>query len=400
MEIADNSAIAGAIFGSGLNKSARMGNLALRELDKGLNEFTSKRYELAITSFNRAIRMAPSADSALNAYDYMARAYLSKGDTQAAINAYKQSLRTDPTRDDTRVALGKVYTSDGQNGEALKQYELAFKINPSTANRYFLGQGYLATGRYSEAERQFDLLRRQEPKKPYGDFGLGQTFAKQGRYDDAISAFQNAIDVKGDYWQAYAEMGYAQADKGETAKAQQIADALKPNDATLAGNLSAYIFEKSRPQMISAFSLDPLQSFPTYLGPGTKVAALGGYLANAGGEQTFSMVFYFSKPMDPASVENILNWRVTRSVDTGRSDGYNFNVTLPATETSLPSNPKAVTYDSETLSATVLFTIRQNASADATIDPSHVKFHFDGKDQLGLAMDVKADEYTGFSGFA
>ena len=93
MEITDNSAIADAIFGSGLNKSARLGNLALRELDKGLGQFTSKNYELAITSFSRAIRLSPGTDTAINAYDYMARAQLSQGNPDAAIVTYQKALK-------------------------------------------------------------------------------------------------------------------------------------------------------------------------------------------------------------------------------------------------------------------------------------------------------------------
>jgi hypothetical protein len=48
----------------------------------------------------------------------------------------------------------------------------------------------------------------------------------------------------------------------------------------------------------------------------------------------------------------------------------------------------------------VLFSVSQNSTADGTIDPSHIKFSFNGKDATGMTMDPKANEYTGFSGFA
>ena len=108
MEIADNSATVSALFGSGLNRSAKLGNLALRELDKGLNHFTGKSYELAISSFNKAIRLSPGTDTAINAYDYMARAELSQGNTDAAIEAYRKALKIDPKRDDLHAQLGKI----------------------------------------------------------------------------------------------------------------------------------------------------------------------------------------------------------------------------------------------------------------------------------------------------
>lgn len=400
MEIADNSAIAGAIFGSGLNKSARMGNLALRELDKGLNEFTSKRYELAITSFNRAIRMAPSADSALNAYDYMARAQLSQGDADAAIESYKKALKIAPNRDDLHARLGNIYTTQGRLDEARSEYELAVKYNPAAANRYSLGQGYLATGRLDEAKAQFEQVRQLSPKEPFGDFGLGQVYAKQERYDFAIEAFKSAIATKSDYWEAFSEMGYAMADSGDMAQAQEVADSLLTNDETLANDLNQYIYEKSKPKMTAVYASDLYSLFPSTLGPGTTVSGLNSYLSTASAERTFSMVFQFSKQMDAASIENVFNWKIERATGSGRGDGYNYDMRLKDTEIFLPATPQAVYYDQQAMTATVLFKISQNSSANGTIDPSHINFSFSGKDVVGLSMDKSADMYSGFSWFA
>jgi len=50
--------------------------------------------------------------------------------------------------------------------------------------------------------------------------------------------------------------------------------------------------------------------------------------------------------------------------------------------------------------ATVYFSVDQNATADATIDPKHIVFKFSGLDAYGKAMDASADEYAGFSGVA
>jgi hypothetical protein len=75
-------------------------------------------------------------------------------------------------------------------------------------------------------------------------------------------------------------------------------------------------------------------------------------------------------------------------------------MTLKDTEATLPPNPLAVYYDQQALTATVLFKVSQNATASATIDPSHINFSFSGKDVLGLDMDKSADMYSGFSSFA
>lgn len=400
MEIADNSAIVSVIFGSASNRSAKLGNLALRELDKGLNQFTGKSYELAIDSFKKAIRLAPGTDTAINAYDYMARAQLTQGNPDAAIEAYQKALKIDPKRDDLHMQLGKIFTTEQRLDEAAAEFEQAVQNNPDAANRYALGQGYLATGRLDEAKAQFEMVRQLSPKEPFGDFGVGQVYAQQGKYDFAVDSFKSAIAIKSDYWGAYSEMGYALADSGDMEQAQAVADSLFANDATLSGELSQYIYEQSKPKMTASYASDLYALFPSTLGPGSAVAGLNSYLLTASAEKTLSMVFQFSKPMDPASVENVYNWKIERATGTARGDGYNLDMMLPASEITLPTTPQAVYYNQQEMTVTVLFKVTQNATGDGTIDPSHINFTFSGKDVIGLSMDKSADMYSGFSGFA
>jgi tetratricopeptide (TPR) repeat protein len=400
MEIADNSATVSALFGSASNRSAQFGNLALRELDKGLNEFTGKQYELAIRSFNKAIRLSPGSDTAINAYDYMARTQLSQNDFQGAIESYQKALKIDPKRDDLHTQLGNIYTLEERFNEAAAEYEQAVKYNPSAANRYSLGQGYLGVGRLDDAKAQFELVRQLSPKDPFGNFGLGQVYARQERYDYAVQSFDAAIAIKGDYWEAFAEKGFALTDSGDTTQALDIAESLVSNDETLATQLSQYIYEKSKPRMTAAYSSEVYAPFLSTLGPGTPLIGLNAYLATANAEMSLSMVFQFSKPMNKASVEDVANWGIERAIGSGLANGYNLEIALPASEVVLPSMPNAVYYDQAEMTATVMFKVTQNATGSGTIDPSHINFSFSGKDSLGLTMDESADMYSGFSSFA
>lgn len=391
------------LFIAAADNSAQKESFAQRSLSTALDQFTSKQYDLAITSFKRAIGMAPTSDTALNAYDYMARAYLAKGDTQSAIDSYTKVLKIAPKRDDLHIQLGHIYTTAGRFDDARGEYELAVKYNPSAANRYSLGQGYLGAGQYSDAIQQFQQVQQLDPKNPYGYYGLGQTYAKQGNQDAAINAFKDAINIKSNYLDAYSEMGYAYVDSGKSDQANGIVttlNTLSPKDTTLATNLTQYIYEKTKPKMTAAYASDLYTPFLSTLGPGTPVNGMGNYLANAGSEHTYSMVFQFNKPMDQASVEDVSNWSIARASGTGRGDGYNYNMTPPATEVTLLPTPQAVFYKASDQTATVLFKIRQNATANGTLDPSHINFSFNGKDMVGLSMDKSADMYSGFSGFA
>jgi hypothetical protein len=109
------------------------------------------------------------------------------------------------------------------------------------------------------------------------------------------------------------------------------------------------------------------------------------------------MVFQFNKEMDRESVENILNWTIERSGETAPGMRYNHGVAPADTEVKIPPLPTSVYYDPDRMTALVRFDLTQNATADGTIDPSHIVFSFDGKDTDGNTMDVQYDQFMGFS---
>ncbi|MGD8676481.1 MAG: hypothetical protein PVG81_11810, partial [Desulfobacterales bacterium] len=85
------------------------------------------------------------------------------------------------------------------------------------------------------------------------------------------------------------------------------------------------------------------------------------------------------------------------SSGSGPGTAYNFGLPAPQTEVQPPPIPVNVYYDAEEMTATVYFKIQQNATADGTIDPSHIEFRFAGKDIFGLKMNPDFDQFTGFS---
>jgi tetratricopeptide (TPR) repeat protein len=252
--------------------------------------------------------------------------------------------------------------------------------------------------RYSEAETQFNEIIRLEPDRPNGKFGLGLALNMRERHEDAIRQFEEAIAIQEDFYDAYAEIGYAYADLGEMDKAQEMIDFLEDADATdLADALSRYMYRVDPPKLMFAYASS---SFSHQAGIKTPLYFLDTYLANAGASKTFTMVFQFDKEMDRDSVENIANWQIGRSVGNGPGKAYNYGLPISETEVTPSPLPQNVYYDAESLTATVYFQIRQNASADGTIDPSHIEFKFSGKDIFGLSMNSKFDQFTGFSGAA
>ncbi len=385
-----------AIFSASLNATSQKGWLQERVLSQAIDQFTKGNYEQAVKNLTRAVGHDPTSANAVKAYQLMGQAYSKLEDSDNAIKAYQAALKLSPGNVDAHTALGNIHYFYKRYDQAIASYAAAVKYDPSAGNRYSLGQGYLADGQLQEAETQFTLVNSQAPNRVEGVFGLGLVASKRGEYEQAADYFRQALDIQPDYQEASVELAYALANMGEIDDAKAIKADIAENDSTTAYQLGLYITSKSAPRITQFASAD----FNTSLGPRTALSDLSFYLAAPDYTQTFSVQLFFSKAMDVTSVQNIYNWSIERSTGGGPGEAYNFGNTVPDTEASIARLPLGVYYDSTSQSATLLFSITQNAAADGTIDPSHIRFSFRGKDADGLTMDTKADQYMGFSGFA
>lgn len=388
-----NSVAAENLFISITQQQSQLDDLANKALSNGINLYIQKDYEAAAKEFQRSIALAPQSQYSVDASNYMANAYLKLNQADKAIKAYKTSIDLNPYRDDTHITLGNLYFSEKRYKEAEIEYKEAVRLNPIANNYYALGQAYLELGQYNDAGNQFNTVKRLAPDSPNGNYGLGLAYSRQGRFEDAIRQFKEAIGLENDLYDAYAEIGYAYADLGQIDKAQEQVDFIEQERPDLAQMLSLYVYKVDPPKFMFAYSTD----FMYLKSVKTKVSALDSYLENANNSKTFTMKFSFSKEMDRDSVEDRFNWKIGRASGSGPGQAYNFGLPVPSTEISIPPYPDHVFYDSEASTATIYFTIHQNASADGTIDPSHIEFKFNGEDRYGFTMDSERDQFSGFS---
>ena len=385
---------ADSLFVSALQQQASLEQLAGNALNTGITAYQQGDYEKAIIAFRNAIGLAPQSANAVDTANYVASSYLKLGDTYNAAKAYEQAISLNPSRDDTHIKLGNLYFSEENFQAAEAQYFKAAKLNPDPVNLYSLGQAYIKTGRYNDAEDQFSKIQRLAPQAVNGPYGLGLNLSAQGRYDEAVAMFQDAIDLDDEFYDAYVELGYAYADMGEMDMAQKVFEQLEEPRPDLADILSRYMYKVDTPKFTFVHADG---AFPYLQPPGTEVSSFDSYLSTANASKNFKMTFQFDKEMDRESVENLYNWNISRSTSSGPAEFYNFGMTVPETEIKLSSTPEYVYYDADRLTATVYFEITQNATADGTLDPSHIVFKFSGEDKYGLKMDPDADEFSGFS---
>ncbi len=387
---------ADTLFDALSSASTQLSSLANQSLNNGIDKYTKKDYKGAALDFKRAMGLDPYSDYAIETAKYLAMSYTSMGETDKAIGAYKLALKLHPESDELQTALGNIYFREERTGEAITAYEAAVRLNDDANNRFALGQGYLKAGRYDDAANQFKKVIKMDQRSPNGYFGLGQTYSSQKKYDQAIEQFKRAIQKNNKFYDAYAEMGYTYADAGDLTKAADIQSSLKFKDESLASTLGAYIQKMTQPKILLAWASN--SSFYYTLPRKTPVSVMSDYLTQANSSQTFSMMFQFNKSMDRESVENALNWTIKRSSANGPGTEYNFGLAIPSTEAKISPFPTSVYYDEKNYTATVRFTISQNATANATIDPSHMEFSFKGLDTDGNTMHPKYDQFLGFSG--
>ena len=383
-----------AIFDALLQRQNGMETLSSQFLQTGIDQYLNKDYTEAAKSFEAAVSLAPNSAYNVDSSKYLVQTYLKLEETDKAIDTYKAAIQRNPERDDLRSALGQLYYSEERYDEAVEQYRGAVQVYPGATNRYSYGEALIKVENFSEAEYQFREVKRLEPQSHVGDYGLGKLYAQTGDHDKAIAHLEDALDLRPDFYDALAEIGYTYADMGDIDKARMVEEKLDEADENLSLTLKSYINEKEPPKIAFAFATS---SFPYSSSKGYPVSAIDSYLVNAGAQKSVTMEFRFTKAMDPASVENRFNWNIYRDQNSNIAKTYNYGNELPPTEINLESFPDYVIYDRDALTATVGFTIRQNETADGTIDPSHIVFKFDGEDIYGVSMDPDGDEYSGFS---
>jgi tetratricopeptide (TPR) repeat protein len=374
--------------------------LANYQLTAGVQRLQNNRPADAIIYFQRALALDSSN---VDAYNDLGNTYLQLKQNDKAIDTFKKLVAMKPFDTDAATSLGNAYAQAKQWGNAAIQFKKAIGLSPNnTTALYSLGQSNLLDKKYKEALADFQKVTRLTPKDPNGYFALGQVYNKLGNFDAAITNLKKAIDLKHgvDFPQAVNELGYAYAGKGDDTNLQRTITKLKTLDSTLATQLQ----QNTVKPKITSGNYGAYNTFYPDLGPNTPLAMLTlekidplQTLSKPNATKSFTMQFQFNTSMDPASVQNLANWQITKA-NGGKAGYYNFGYTPHPELEAKPPMVQSVAYDVTKQLATVTFSLTQNATADAVIDPSHLVFSFSGQDINGKKMDPTANAYDKVGG--
>ena len=204
--------------------------------------------EDSIVAYSKAMELEPNN---AELYGLLGQAYKKKGERNSAIANYQKAIALNDDGPAWLFAsLGQVLTEEGRLEEAMATYKEAMDLYPNSADlRSYLGNVLLqqkkwdgAIAAYKEAielnsdvpgwvhERLEEALMGQRNKIPATNqdpialewqemaqnpqdagacYRLGQAFAAREQWEEAISCYQAAIQLKPQHWQVYNELGAA-----------------------------------------------------------------------------------------------------------------------------------------------------------------------------------------------
>jgi tetratricopeptide (TPR) repeat protein len=119
----------------------------------------------------------------------------------------------------------------GRTEEGIREGQRGVELDPlSTECRSILGQDLYFARRYDQAAAELHKTLEIAPNYPLGNYTLGEVYAQQGRFDDAIAAQRKAAEFFGsgsDSWQL-TEIARDYALAGKSAEARlALQDLLK-----------------------------------------------------------------------------------------------------------------------------------------------------------------------------
>lgn len=159
----------------------------------GLRQSRAGEHSSAVESFALAQRFAPVGPLPLRQYATSLQALGRYADATAL---FRGLLEGDPGDAESRYLLGVVLWEAGPGSlEAIAELERAVELRDYFPYRYRLGTFYLALGRLADARQQFLLVLAGGVARFDALNALGDVAAAEGRSDDAISRYSEALAI-------------------------------------------------------------------------------------------------------------------------------------------------------------------------------------------------------------
>ncbi len=159
--------------------------------------YRQERYDAAVALCRRVLKADPDRQSLRV---LMAYALAGSEDLDAAVNEVRALLAADPENVEWRYLLAGFYTEMGEEEAAERELARILDAHPGHAPSNN-DLGYMWADRGHNLDRAERLIRRAleaDPKRPSYLDSLGWVLYKQGRYEDAVGALEQATRLAPD----------------------------------------------------------------------------------------------------------------------------------------------------------------------------------------------------------
>jgi len=133
---------------------------------------------------------------------------------------WSKTVQTSPNSLIAHGGLGRAYQDQGMLDEALREFEIAIKLNPKHAKTYYnLGVLYHQKDDLNKAVENFKRSVMLDPNTIRAHFNLGTIYHKEGRLDLAIRHYVKVTELDPDDSEAHYRLGVAYAMQGKLNRA-------------------------------------------------------------------------------------------------------------------------------------------------------------------------------------
>lgn len=165
---------------------------------RGLEAMDAEKYGDAIDYFNKEIQEHPQNGYAYYNISYIRCLYEEYG---MALSAAEKAIQNLPKKDKVWVSAAyqnraKVYLALEDTLKAIEDYSTAIKRDPENTDlRNGRGQIYYELGNYVASDMDYKKIIEVQPYNQLGYLGLGRNLDRQGKYDEALSQYNQAIKL-------------------------------------------------------------------------------------------------------------------------------------------------------------------------------------------------------------
>jgi len=132
-------------------------------------------------------------------------AYLKADRADKAIEVYKKMTEMEPDASAAYCNLGNARIAKGDFDGAEEAYKKAVEIDPTEAGSFYnrLANVYLDARHYDKAETAYKKCLENRCDEPMYHCGLGDILVKQGKIDEALDAYEKAVQLNNSSRGAY-----------------------------------------------------------------------------------------------------------------------------------------------------------------------------------------------------